>query len=157
MKIQANSSTQIQSYNSQAYKKISFTATPVQILNKLNSVENICPRKQMLLQDIAEFFIGLENKMKKNHNLPKTYDYNINPTPDKYMPEELINLNVRTGFLKWTTLKKFDKHLKETDLYCSVAANKCCTDNKNLSLQTIEALKQIGVENPEKITISIYS
>lgn len=157
MKIQSNTPPLTKTNNYKINNSPNFTATPTQILNKLNSIENICPRKRMLLQDIAEFFIGLENKMKKNHNLLDTYDYNMNPTTSKDMPEELANLKVRTGFLSWTTLKKFDRQLRESDMYCSFSTKKCCPDDKKLNEHAIEALKQLEIENPEKISISIYS
>ena len=128
-----------------------FKATPIQIFEKLETAK-MCPGKRGFLETIAGFFRTIEIKMQKSDKLPAKFDYFLSKEND--IPKNLAKTKVRTGFLRWTSLKNFDKELSKETFSCGGASHCSCGKDKSLKEFTQELLEKIGVESPEKITIS---
>lgn len=130
---------------------VNFTASPAQIIEKLEYAK-ICPGKKGYLTNLANYFGKLEDKMTKSKKLPETFDYFL--TKENEIPEKLANTKVRTGFLSWTSFKKFDTELQKKSFHCSGESHCTCGKGKSLAEFTSELLEYIGAPQPNKITLN---
>lgn len=130
-----------------------FTATPAQILDKLEYAR-ICPGKKAYLENLATFFDKLEDKMLKSSKLPERFDYFLKRDND--IPQNLEKAKVRTGFLSWTSFKSIDQELNESSFSCGSDSHCTCGRGKSLKEYTSELLEYIGVPEPDKISLGKY-
>ena len=132
---------------------VNFGATPQQIYQKLENAQNICPGKKRMLTNIADFFSGIEAKMKKSKDLPDKFEYNlIKKSP---ISEKMAKLTPGgTGDNANATLKEFDDTFRKATFKCSPTSTCSCGKGMTLGEFASMWLEKIGCSEPEKITIS---
>lgn len=135
---------------SQKSAQPTFTATPIQIFDKLTGAK-ICPGKKAFLEDFATFFLKLELKMNKSEKLPKSFDYLL--TEPNELPKDLAKTKIRTGFLSWTSVNKYDKKLAQKSFSCGGDSHCSCGKGKSLKEFASELLEYIGAPEPGKISL----
>lgn len=140
-----NSTQQIQ-----AKKQPTFTATPAQIIDKLEFAQ-ICPGKRHYLANLADYFNEYETKLNKKNRLQDSFDYFL--TKENNIPKDIEKTKIRTGFLSWKSFKKFDKELNEQTFSCGSDSHCNCGKEKSLAEYTAELLQRIGVDKPDRITL----
>jgi len=126
--------------------QVSFQATPVQILNKLDTAR-LCPGKKAFLGSIADFFGGLQSKIAEVADNSIEYVYTLGKK--NVIPEQLKELEV--GGM---TLQKMDDALNTNPFKCSPKATCGCGNGMTRGDLAKRLLEFIGAENPDVITIS---
>lgn len=134
----------------QAKKQTTFTATPAQIMNKLEFAQ-ICPGKKHYLANLADYFNEYETKLNQKNRLQDSFDYFL--TKKNNIPKEIEKTKIRTGILSWKSFKKFDKELNEQTFSCGSDSHCNCGKGKSLAEYTAELLQRIGVDRPDRITL----
>jgi len=126
---------------------ITFQATPVEILNKLNSVA-ICDGKRNFIETIATFFGLLEKNLKELMGIPLNLEYKLGG--ENKIPDGLKELK-----FDGKTFKQIDEMLSEKNFSCSSSNAHCsCGCNMSKGSYMKELLKMIGVPDPSLIKIS---
>lgn len=134
----------------QVKKQPTFTATPAQILDKLEFAQ-ICAGKRHYLANLADYFNEYETILNKKNKLQDSFDYFL--TKGNNIPKEIEKTKIRTGLLSWKSFKKFDKELNEQTFSCGSDSNCNCGKGKSLAEYTAELLQRIGVDKPDRITL----
>lgn len=131
-------------------KQTTFTATPSQIIDKLEFAQ-ICAGKRRYLTNLADYFNEYETKLNQKNRLQNSFDYFL--TKENNIPKEIEKTKIRTGFLSWKSFKKFDKELNEQTFSCGSDSHCNCGKGKSLAEYTAELLQRIGVDKPDRITL----
>lgn len=134
----------------QAKKQPTFTATPAQIIDKLDFAQ-ICAGKRHYLANLADYFNEYETILNKKNRLQDSFDYFL--IKENNIPKEIEKTKIRTGFLSWKSFKKFDKELHEQTFSCGSDSHCNCGKGKSLAEYTAELLQRIGVDKPDRITL----
>ena len=126
--------------------KVTFTATPRQILKAVKGAKGICSGKKAFLENLAKDFKAIEKEFQQKEYSSDLFEYKLGQTNN--LPEALEDTTVGS------CIKYEDKHLNKQAFKCS--GNDNCKCGKGLTLGEFAAklLKTIGVENPDVITIA---
>lgn len=132
-------------------KKISFKATPQEIIKATTASNDLCPGKRRFLQNISSYFIGIENQLPQNPKTPDKFVYKLGEKNE--IPDSMKKLGIYSGD-SFVTLKDFDDNLQNDTFRCS--PNSTCSCGKGFSKGEFMAnlLTMIGIEKPNEISIT---
>lgn len=126
--------------NNQNKANTSFKATPKQILDALPKAD-LCPGKKGWLKSIAKYFKAMEIEIEE----PFTYKLG----QKNELSEDIAYLET-----KGLTLKELDKELNEDVFACSDKSDCECGKGYSAGEFAKKLLTDIGVENPDAITVN---